>query len=63
MTTCPCGHDADNVISLSPNYHVRACSLCATQWPLVRSAIQASEGRHWRMSDFNAWRRAKEMPQ
>lgn len=62
MTTCSCGCPADDVISLSATYHVKACSLCAVQWPLVRSAIQATEGRHWTMVDFNQWRKAKEMP-
>lgn len=63
MTTCPCGHPADDVISLSANYHVKACPMCAVQWPLVRSAIQATERRHWTICDFTMWRKAKEVAQ
>lgn len=56
---CPCGSEACDVISLAPNYHLRACPTCATQWPLVRSAIQATEGREWTMGDFKAWYNGK----
>lgn len=59
MTLCSCGDPANDVISLSHNYHVRVCSLCAIVWTLVVSAIRATDGREWTMRDFNAWRQAR----
>jgi hypothetical protein len=56
---CWCGETACSVLSVAPEYHYAACPTCAEEWPLVRSVLEATEGRHWSMSDFRRWQEGR----